>query len=139
MKYRCCFRRKVYKRVYIKDILSILKIIKMSKRWIILMIILVIVPLIHAEEYKVLNACPTDLSFTERLISTCRLRDGKCNDGEWLLLDFECKLNEDIIYQMWFIRTLLLISFILLIKDNKYFPISALFIIILFYLNGFLF
>ncbi len=106
----------------------------------ILFMFIIVSPLIQAEynssDYNVLNACPTDTSFIKRLVSTCRLSEGECNDGEWLILDRDCKLDETIFYQMWFIRILLLVSLVLFVKKNKYFPISVLFLIALFFING---
>ena len=80
--------------------------------------------------------CPTDISFIKRLFSTCKVSNQICDDGEWLLLDKDCKLNEDIFYQMWLLRIILFTGFILFIKENRYFPIMVILLMVLFYVNG---
>lgn len=81
--------------------------------------------------------CPTDISFIKRLFSTCRVPNNDiCDDGEWFLVDKDCELDNTMFFSMWFLRVLIILSIILLMKNHKYFPVSIIIILLLFYING---
>ena len=84
--------------------------------------------------------CPTDTPFFKRLVSTCKVHNNDiCDDGEWFLLNFDCAFDELMFYQMWFIRIVLFLSLVMLIRNSSYFPFAAGFVVLLLYINHVLF
>ena len=81
-------------------------------------------------------------SFTERILSDCKLDDGICNDGENLLFDEDCPLNFSEMYtgkifkHMWLLRALICVSIIMLIKNNESTPVWVLSVVVLMVFNG---
>lgn len=81
--------------------------------------------------------CPTDLPFFKRLFSGCTVKNNDiCDDGEWYLVHTDCELDNVLFFSMWFLRVILTLSILFLVRDNKFFPVIAVFLLILFYLNG---
>jgi hypothetical protein len=81
--------------------------------------------------------CDKNASFVERLTSTCKENNNICDDGEYLLLDEDCKIKwKDHFNDMWLAKLLLIVSLILLLyKSNRDKKILAVFIIALVFIN----
>ena len=84
-----------------------------------------------------------NLSFIERLVSTCKIANNSiCDDGENILLDRDCDVifkdssKDSIIYTMWIIRLTLIIGILLFIIKNPNWIIAVIFLIALLILNG---
>lgn len=81
--------------------------------------------------------CPIDIPFFKRLLSTCKVKDNNiCDDGEWFLMDKDCQLDNQLFFSMWFLRIILIITILLLAKNHKYFPVLAIVLVLLFFING---
>ncbi len=81
--------------------------------------------------------CQINIPFIKRLFSTCKVPDNDiCDDGEWFLIDDDCELDNTMFFSMWFLRILLILSIIFLLRNNKYLPTIIIVLVILFYING---
>lgn len=91
--------------------------------------------------------CPTNNTFIQRLTSRCRYTDnGVCDDGEFYLVDSDCKVTYldvatgDILKTMWFIRFILILSiFYLVFRDKNKRPlVVAMLLALLLYNEAFI-
>ena len=88
------------------------------------------------------DTCPTDITFINKVFSSCKIPDnGICDDGEWFLMDTDCNFNShmlfqgDIFYTMWLIRVAFILAALMFLFKQDYRP-YLIAILILFFING---
>jgi len=89
-----------------------------------------------------ITMCTQNTNILDRLRDTCKSQNGICDDGEYFPLDKECGVTYsnfrklEFFKSMWFLKYILLATFILLLRRNNKAPLMVLFVITLLALNG---
>jgi len=84
----------------------------------------------------------SETNILKRIISDCRNPDdGICDDNEYFLKDKDCSLVVDnklrsFIFDMWFIKILLLAGIVMYFKGNPNYPVLFFVVLVILILNG---
>lgn len=113
-------------------------------KYIIFTLIAIVLVLVSSNNtIKLVEDIHNEKPITQRIFSNEKIVGNNfCDDGENLFLDNDCSLSFDLItsgqimYQMWFLRLILIACLFLFITKSKYFPFSVISFITLFAVNS---